>query len=120
MPGVPRELAEHTLNVFSDAKPVKQPMRRFSEPKRKTIGEEIHRLTEANFIREAKNSEWVSNPVLVPKKNTTQLRMCQDYTTLNKCCSKDHFPCRASTRSSTRPLAASTSPAWMPTQATTR
>ena len=92
MPGVPRELAEHALNVFPDAKPVKQPMRRFSEPKRKAIGEEIHRLTEAKFIREAKNSEWVSNPVLVPKKNTTQLRMCQDYTALNKCCPKDHFP----------------------------
>ena len=30
--------------------------------------------------------------MLVPKKNTTQLRMCQDFTALNKCCPKDHFP----------------------------
>jgi hypothetical protein len=59
MPGVPRELAEHALNVYPDARPVKQPMRRFSEPKRKSIGEEIHRLVEVNFIREIKNSEWV-------------------------------------------------------------
>ena len=30
--------------------------------------------------------------MLVPKKNTDKLRMCQDFTTLNKCCPKDHFP----------------------------
>jgi hypothetical protein len=41
MPGVPRELAEHSLNVRPDAKPVKQPLWRFAEEKRKAIGEEI-------------------------------------------------------------------------------
>jgi hypothetical protein len=39
MPGVLRELAEHSLNVRPDAKPVKQPLRRFAEEKRKAIGE---------------------------------------------------------------------------------
>jgi hypothetical protein len=37
MPGVPRELVEHALNVDPKAKPVKQPLRRFDEPKRKAI-----------------------------------------------------------------------------------
>jgi hypothetical protein len=41
MPGVPRELAEHALNVRLDAKSVKQPLRCFAEEKRKAIGEEI-------------------------------------------------------------------------------
>jgi hypothetical protein len=50
MPGIPRELAEHTLNIYPDAKPIKQSMRRFSEPKRKAIGEEINRLRDAKFI----------------------------------------------------------------------
>ncbi|KAK1681615.1 hypothetical protein QYE76_042463 [Lolium multiflorum] len=40
MPGVPRELAEHHL-VRPEAKPVKQPLRRFAEERRKAIGEEI-------------------------------------------------------------------------------
>ncbi|KAK1669087.1 hypothetical protein QYE76_057246 [Lolium multiflorum] len=44
------------------------------------------------FIRELKESEWVANPVMVPKKDTTALRMCIDYTGLNKHCPKDHFP----------------------------
>ena len=92
MPGIPRELAEHALYVDPDARPVKQLLRRFSEPNRKAIGEEVNRLLEANFIREIKQATWVANPVLVPKKNTKVLRMCVDFTSLNKHCPKDHFP----------------------------
>jgi hypothetical protein len=68
MPGVPRELIEHALNVDPKAKPVKQPLRRFNEPKRKAIASELHRLENAGFIREIKLSTWVSNPVIVLKK----------------------------------------------------
>ncbi|KAK1602530.1 hypothetical protein QYE76_017961, partial [Lolium multiflorum] len=92
MPGIPRELAEHALNVDPTAKPVQQSMRRFSEPKRRAIGEEVNRLRKAGFIRELKEAEWVANPVMVPRKDTTALRMCIDYTGLNKHCPKDHFP----------------------------
>ena len=92
MPGVPRELAEHALNVFPDSKPVKQTTRRYSEPKRQAIGKEIDRLLKAGFIQEIKQATWVANPILVPKKNTDTLRMCVDYMSLNKHCPKDHFP----------------------------
>jgi hypothetical protein len=50
MPGVPRELVEHSLHVWPDAKPVKQPLRHFVEEKMKAIGEEISRLLAAGFI----------------------------------------------------------------------
>jgi hypothetical protein len=50
MPGVPTELIEHALNVDPKAKPVKQPLRRFDEPKRKAIASELHRLENAGFI----------------------------------------------------------------------
>jgi hypothetical protein len=92
MPGVPREFAEHALNIYPDAKPVKQPLRRFSKPKRKAIGKEINRLLDTKFIQEIKQSTWLANPVLVPKKHTDILRMCVDFTNLNKHCPKDHFP----------------------------
>jgi hypothetical protein len=84
MPGVPRELVEHTLNVDPKAKRVKQPLRRFDEPKRKAIAAELHRLENAGFIREIKASSWVSNPIIVPKKNMDIQRVCVDYTSLNK------------------------------------
>ena len=92
MPGIPRKLAEHALNVDPNAKPVKQSLRRFSDPKRKAISEEIHRLQKAGFIREIKEATWVANPVMVPKKDTDALRMCIDFTDRNKHCPKDHFP----------------------------
>jgi hypothetical protein len=92
MPGVPRELVKHALNVDPKAKPVKQPLRRFDEPKRKAIASELHRLENARFIKEIKASTWVSNPVIVPKKNIDVQRVCVDYTSLNKHCLKDPFP----------------------------
>jgi hypothetical protein len=90
MPGVPRELAEHSLNVRPDAKPVKQPLQCFAEEKRKAIGEEIAWLLTTGFIMEVFYPDWLANLVLVLKKNNTW-RMCIDYTSLNKACPKDPF-----------------------------
>ena len=88
MPGVPRELAEHSLNVDPKLKPIQQFLHRFNEERRKAIGEEIARLLAAGFIVEVLHPKWLANPVLVLKKNGTW-RMCIDYTDLNKACPKD-------------------------------
>src|SRR3954462_11083040 len=92
MPGVPRKLPEHALNVFPDAKPIKQSIRRLSEPRAEAIGVEVNTLLDANFIREINESEWLANTVMSTKKDTDILRMCVDFTSLNKHCPKDHFP----------------------------
>ena len=47
MPGIPRELAEHNLNIDPKFKPVKQYLRRFNEERPKAIGEEVARLLAA-------------------------------------------------------------------------
>ncbi|KAK1648716.1 hypothetical protein QYE76_066521 [Lolium multiflorum] len=47
MSGVPRELAEHYLNINPGAKPVKQAMRRFGDKKHRAIGMELAKLLEA-------------------------------------------------------------------------
>src|SRR3954466_9744273 len=91
MKGVPRELADHNLNIDPKCKLVKQPLRRFGDDKRRAIGKEIARLLKASFIREVLHTRWVANPVLVPKKETKELSMCVDYTGLNKECLKDPF-----------------------------
>jgi hypothetical protein len=92
MPVVPRELVEHTLNMDLKARPIKQPLRPFDEPKRKAIAAELHRLEITGLIREIKTSTWVSNPMIVPKKNMDVHRVCVDYTSLSKHCPKDPFP----------------------------
>ena len=90
MPGVPSELAEHSLHVDPKAKPVKQGLRHFNAERKKIIGEEIARLLAAGFIMEVYHPKWLANPVLVMKKNG-EWRMCIDYTSLNKVCPKDPF-----------------------------
>ena len=52
---------------------------------------EEQRLLDANIIREIEYSECLVNVVLVPKKNG-KMRMCIDFTDLNKACKKDPFP----------------------------
>jgi hypothetical protein len=70
---------------------VKQHLRRFDEEKRRAIGEEIHKLMAAGFIKEVFHPEWLANPVLVKKKGG-KWRMCVDYTGLNKACLKVPYP----------------------------
>ena len=91
MPSIPREVAEHTLKIHPDSKPVKQRLRRFDEGKCRTIGEENAKLLAAKFIKEVYHNEWLANPVLVRKKSE-KWRMRVDYTRLNKACPKDLFP----------------------------
>jgi hypothetical protein len=68
MPGVPRELAEHSLDVSKTAKPVKQKLRCFAKNRKEVIRVEISNLLATGFIHECKNPVWLANPVLVPKK----------------------------------------------------
>ena len=91
MPGIPREVAEHALDIRASFRPVKQRLHRFDEEKRRAIGEEVQRLLAAGFIKEVSHPEWLANPVLVKKKNG-KWRMCVDYTGLNKACLKVPFP----------------------------
>jgi hypothetical protein len=90
MKGIPREVAEHKLNIKLGSKLVKQHFRRFNDEKCKAIGEEVMKLLSAGFIQEVFHPEWLANPVLVKKKNK-KWRMCVDYTSLNKACLKDSF-----------------------------
>jgi hypothetical protein len=57
MPGIPREVTEHALEIRASSKPVKQRLRCFDEERCKVIGEEIHKLLEAGFIKEVHHPE---------------------------------------------------------------
>ena len=80
-----------SLNILKGFKPVKQALRRFSEPKRHAMGEELAKLLEAGFIRDIKHPDWLANLVMVPKKDKSW-HLCVDFKELNKACPKDLFP----------------------------
>ena len=72
MPGVPKKLIEHALNVNPKATPKKQHLRRFSAEKREAIKKELAKLLAAGFIKEVHHLEWLANPILVLKKNNNE------------------------------------------------
>jgi hypothetical protein len=68
MPGILREVIEHSLDIQAGSRPVKQHMCLFDEENRKVVREEVHKLLVVRFIKEVFHPEWLAKPVLVRKK----------------------------------------------------
>uniref|UniRef100_A0A2N9GA65 Uncharacterized protein n=1 Tax=Fagus sylvatica TaxID=28930 RepID=A0A2N9GA65_FAGSY len=90
-PGVDPAFACHSLNVDPLIRPVVQKGRRISPLHQEAVCEEVNRLIEAEAIREILYPTWLSNTVVVKKKNG-KWRVCIDFTDLNRACPKDPFP----------------------------
>uniref|UniRef100_A0A2N9H312 Uncharacterized protein n=1 Tax=Fagus sylvatica TaxID=28930 RepID=A0A2N9H312_FAGSY len=90
-PGVDPEFASHALNVSPQYKPVVQKARRSAPQHTEAVREEVERLLKVGAIREVLYPQWLSNTVVVRKKNG-KWRVCVDFTDLNKACPKDPFP----------------------------
>jgi hypothetical protein len=69
MPGIPREVAEHSLDILPHSRAMQQRLRRFDEERRQAIVVELRKLLEAGFIKEVFSPTWLANPVLVKRKN---------------------------------------------------
>jgi hypothetical protein len=89
--GVDRDIIEHALETDEKIAPKKQKLRKMSEEKVKAVEAEVQRLQDTKVIREVKYPVWLASTVPVKKKNG-KLRMCVDFTDLNKACKKDDFP----------------------------
>ena len=64
---------------------------RFHLAYREVIKKEVGKLLVASFIREIQYPEWLSDIVVVPKKNG-KWHVCVDYSNINGACLKDTFP----------------------------
>ena len=91
MVGIDPSISCHHLNIDSRFSPVQQKRRMLDKERSKALKEEVEKLRENGFIREAYCPSWVANLVLVPKPNG-KWRTCVDFTDLNKACPKDCFP----------------------------
>ncbi|XP_022040496.1 uncharacterized protein LOC110943047 [Helianthus annuus] len=90
MTGVPRDIAQHCLNIKPSVEPVAQGRRSFSEEKAKAMDEQVTELLNAGILREVQYHTWVANPVMV-QKHSGGWRMCVDFKDLNKACPKDCY-----------------------------
>jgi hypothetical protein len=91
LPGLNKKLVEHRLPIKEGFQPFQQHPRRMAPDITLKIKEEIERLVRAGFIRPARYVEWLSNIVLVLKKNG-KLRICIDFRNINMATPKDEYP----------------------------
>jgi hypothetical protein len=90
-PGVSPDLACHTLNIIPNHRPVAQKRRKLAPKRANIVLEEVERLLTAGAVREVQYPAWLSNTMVVKKKNG-KWRMCVDFTNLNRACPKDSYP----------------------------
>jgi hypothetical protein len=65
MQGIPRQVAEYSLDILPHSRVMQQRLQRFDEERRRAIGVELWRLLEAGFIKEVFYPTWLANRVLV-------------------------------------------------------
>ena len=70
MPSVLLKLAKHRLSVQSGCRLVRQRLRWFHPARKEVIKHEVDKLLEVGFVKEIQYLEWLSNVVVVPKKNS--------------------------------------------------
>jgi hypothetical protein len=92
MSGLSRHLIEYRLPIKPGFKPYKQPCRNFNFDIYDRVKEEVNRLFDAKFIRPSLYANWISNIVPVEKKGTKKLRVCIDFSDLNRATLKDEYP----------------------------
>ncbi|XP_026383852.1 uncharacterized protein LOC113279374 [Papaver somniferum] len=91
IPGIDPDIACHRLNISEGFKPVRQNPLKMAPERKAKVAEEIDRMLEARIIRPVKYPKWLANIVAVPKKNG-KIRICIDFTNLNKACPSDPYP----------------------------
>ncbi|GJS61129.1 reverse transcriptase domain-containing protein, partial [Tanacetum coccineum] len=64
MTGVPRQIAEHKLNVKKGCPPVRQKKRGQAAERNIAINDEVSKLVTAGIMREVHYHDWLSNPVM--------------------------------------------------------
>ncbi|XP_071694946.1 uncharacterized protein [Rutidosis leptorrhynchoides] len=89
MTGVPRDVAQHHLNV--NLTPVWEKRRPMAPDMSEWLRGEVNQLVKANFLCKVNYQTWVANPVLVLKADGSW-RLCVDFKDINKACPKDNYP----------------------------
>ncbi|GJS86122.1 RNA-directed DNA polymerase, eukaryota [Tanacetum coccineum] len=91
MPGIPRRIIEHSLNVNPLVEPVAQKRRVMAYDRTQVVSKEVEEWVSAGIVRPVRYPTWISNPVLV-KKGDGSWRMCIDFKNVNSACPKDYYP----------------------------
>ena len=91
MPGLDTNIVVHKILLEEGCKPVKQKLRRAHLDVWIKAKVELKKQWDASFLEIVRYPQWVSNIVMVPKKEG-KIRVCVDFQNLNRASPKDDFP----------------------------
>ena len=91
MPGIDHDIVIDEIKTYPNAKPIQQCLHPFHPRKAVAINLEVKKILKPSFIYPVALIDWVSNLVLIEKKQGT-IHVCIDYRDINKACPKDNFP----------------------------
>ena len=91
MPGIDPRIVKHEIETYLNAKRVRQHLCAVNPRKAPMTKDEIEKMLKSGFINPVPLTEWISNPILVDKKQGV-IRICTDFHDLNRACPKDNFP----------------------------
>jgi hypothetical protein len=91
MSGIDPDIVLHEIKTYSGARPIRQRLRPIHPCKAATIKLEVEKILKPGFIYPVALTDWVSNLVLVNKKQGT-IHFCVDYRDINQARYKDNFP----------------------------
>ena len=91
IPGIDPWIVENMTKTYPNVKPMRQKLRAINPRKALAIKVKIEKLLKLNFIYLVPLMEWLSNPVVVNKKEG-KIGVCIDFRDLNKVSPKDNYP----------------------------
>jgi hypothetical protein len=91
MPGLETDIVVHRVPLVEGCKPVKQKLRRTHPDVLIKEKAEIKKQWNTGFLEVVKYPQWVSNIVVVPKKEY-KIKVCVEFRDLNQASPKDNFP----------------------------
>ena len=90
--GEPADIEPLRVNLKPDAIPVRAKQRRYPPPKKEFMARYVRQLLKLGFVKKATAPEWVSAPLIVPKRPPAMYRLTVDYRPVNNATLQTFWP----------------------------
>jgi hypothetical protein len=86
-----KSIFQHVIPLKEGSKPFKKKLRMINPKLKPLVKMELEKLKKVGIIFPIRHSEWISNPVVVRKKNG-EIHLCVDFRDINRASIKYNYP----------------------------